>query len=183
MKARTIAATIAALTTSSAASSSSTSGSWRNQQPQVEHHADEDEEEPEQDVLEGLDDRLGLVTELRLREQHAREERTDRHRQPERMRRPGAGKHHEHHREGEDLGAAVPRKLVEQRPQQPAAGGQHDQRVRAPRARPCPTSQLADSTSSAIATEVASASSGAKARSWKSTMPSASRECVRPSSS
>jgi hypothetical protein len=37
--------------------------------------------------------------------------------------------------------------------------------------------------SSAAAIEVASASSGAKARSWNSTMPSASRACVRASSS
>ena len=46
-----------------------------------------------------------------------------------------------------------------------------------------PASQPAVIASSAVATAVASASSGAKARSWNRRITSASRECVRASSS
>ena len=51
----------------------------------------------------------------------------ERHGQAERVRRPRAAQRHEQDREGEGLGAAMPRDLVEQRPQHPAAQHQHDQ--------------------------------------------------------
>ena len=95
------------------------------------------------------------------------------------MRRPGAAERHEQHGERERLGAAVPRDLVEQRPQHPAAEHQHDEQCEdrasdhAEQPLPAPASRRP----SPIA--VASASSGTNARSWNSRMPTASRECVR----
>ena len=97
------------------------------QQPQVEQHADRDEEQPEQDVLEWLDHRLGLVAELGLREQHAGEEAAQRQREPERVGRPGTAQRDEQHGQRERLAAAVAGNLAEQGSQQPAAHEQHQQ--------------------------------------------------------
>ena len=98
----------------------------REQQAQVQQHADGDEEQAEQDVLERLDDGLGLVLELGLGEQHAGEKPAERHRQPHPVRGPGGEQRHEQDRQRENLGAAVMRDLAEERTQQPASHDEHD---------------------------------------------------------
>ena len=96
------------------------------QRGHVELHADRHEEEPEQRVAEWPDAGLDLVAVLGFRQHHAGEEGAERKGEACGMRRPGGADRDEEHGEREQLRRAARRDLVEQRPQQPAPRGQHD---------------------------------------------------------
>ena len=117
---------IAVLSTRSPASSAMTAEQVPEQRGHVELHADRHEEEPEQRVAERPDAGLDLVAVLGFRQHHAGEEGAEREGEAGGMRRPGGADRDEQHGEGEQLRRAARRDLVEQRPQQPAPRGQHD---------------------------------------------------------
>ena len=71
---------VTSFSTSSPASSAAIVPGRASQQAEVDRHADGDEEEAEQQALERLDVGLERVAVLGAREQHAGEERAERHR-------------------------------------------------------------------------------------------------------
>ena len=100
------------------------------QRVEVEQHAHGDEEQAEQDVAERPDDAFHLVAVFGLGQHHAREEGAQRHREAGHLRGPGRGQRHQQHRQREQLAQPAVGDHVEQRPQQPAARGQHHQHQR-----------------------------------------------------
>ena len=98
-----------------------------DEQAGVEQHADRDEEESQQHVAKRPDDRLDLVTELGLGQHHAGQKCAESERQADDLGRPRRAEHHQQHREDEELRRARMGDFMEQRPQQPAPGRQHDQ--------------------------------------------------------
>ncbi len=96
------------------------------QQREVEQHAHRDEEEAQQDVPERPDRCLDLMTELGLGQHHAREEGTERERQPDGMRGPGGGEDGEQHCERKEFRGAQLCDQHEQRPCEPAPGSEHE---------------------------------------------------------
>ena len=92
---------------------------------QVEQHANGDEEQPEEQVAEGTDYRIDLVPVLGFGEHHAGQEGPERKGQAGAVRHPRRGEHDQQYREREQLAQAAVGDDVEQRPQQPAPGGQH----------------------------------------------------------
>ena len=100
------------------------------QRVEVEQHADRDEEQAEQDVAERPDDAFDLVAVFGFGQHHAREEGAERHRQAGHLRSPRRRQRDQQHREREQLAQPAVGDDVEQRPQQPAARGQHHEHRR-----------------------------------------------------
>jgi hypothetical protein len=85
-------------------------------------HADRDEKQPEQQALEGLEIGLQLTPVFALGQQHAGEERTQRHRQPHALHQRSRGHDQQQRRGGEDLGRLAARDPAQRgAQQQPAA--------------------------------------------------------------
>jgi hypothetical protein len=93
----------------------------------VELHADRHEEKAEERVAERADPRLDLVSVLGLRQHHACEEGAEGEGEAHRVRRGGRADRDEQHGEREELRRVVRGDLVEEGPEQPAAGGKHDE--------------------------------------------------------
>ena len=92
---------------------------------EVDAHADGDEEESKQQALERLDVGLELAPVLAFGEQHAGEERAERHRQPHRLHQRRGGDDEQQRRGGEDLRRVAARDPAERRAQQQAPA-EHD---------------------------------------------------------
>ncbi len=98
-----------------------------HQQREVRAHPHGDEEQPQQQPLERLDVGFELVPEFRVREEHAGEERAERHRQPDVLHRQRRTDHHEQRRGGEHLASAVARDEAQHRSHhEPARDDHHD---------------------------------------------------------
>ena len=102
----------------------------RHEQRQVRAHADRHEEEAQQQALERLDVGFELVPELGVGEQHAREERAERHRQADRFHDQRRADHDQQRGGGEHLAAAVARDELERRPRDEAAADDRPPRSR-----------------------------------------------------
>ena len=144
----------------------------------VERHADADEEQPEQQALERLDLRLDLVAVFRVGEQHAGEERAERHRDAGELHQPRGADHDQQRRRGEHLGRARARGRAEHRAQQVAAadhdGGDRRDDAHGARAR----RRRGSSVGCAIASTGISARIGIAATSWNSRIAKPSRPCA-----
>ncbi len=112
--------------TSSAASSAPTSSRLAHDPLDVERHADADEEESEQEALERLDLRFDLVAVFRIGEQHAGEERAERHRDADEIHEPRRADHDQQRGRREHFGRAGARSRAEHRTQQIAAADDDD---------------------------------------------------------
>ena len=92
----------------------------------VERHADADEEKSEQEALERLDLRFDLVAVFGIGEQHAGEERAERHRDADQIHDPRGADHDQQRGRREHLGRAGARSRAEHRTQQIAAADDDD---------------------------------------------------------
>ena len=98
------------------------------QHAQVGGHADRHEEEPEQQALEWLDVRLELVAIFAVGEQHAGNERAERHRQADRVEEQGRADHDQQRRRRECFLRAGAGDDAQRRAQCVAPDGDHDHR-------------------------------------------------------
>jgi hypothetical protein len=96
------------------------------EQGEVDRHADRDEEEPEQEALERLDVGLERVAILAAREQHAGQERAERHRDAGELHHLGDADDEQQRERREDLAEVRARDRAERRARRVPADHDHD---------------------------------------------------------